>query len=508
MITDGRTKTVRCAVYCRKSTDEGLDQEFNSLDAQREGGEAFVVSQKSQGWVLVDERYEDGGYSGGTIERPALRRLLQDIEAGKIDCVIVYKVDRLSRSLLDFSRLMETFDEYDVAFVSVTQSINTKTSSGRLMLNILLSFAQYEREIISERTRDKMSAARRKGHFVGGSPPLGYDLKDGKLVVNEEEADRVRSIFSLYLESDGLLQLARQLNERGWTTKRWTTKSGKPKGGAPFRKNCLHKMLTNYTYVGKIHFRDEIHEGLHEGIVDPEVFERVGQKLLANRQSSGRGRTDRRPLLGGLLYCSACGDRMVHEASRRKQKRYRYYRCSHATERDSCAVSRISAGELEEAVLEEVRLIVQDPELLDAVIESLQSAQAEQCSRLAAEIKLLNRELGDANRELRKLAGQPDATERIADLNEQIARLEQRLAEFQEEEQRLLRRLPDEGEVENVLDQFDPVWEQLTIRERQDLMHLLVDRIDFDGDAGEFAVTFRTKIESPNQQHQTEEITT
>src|SRR5688572_9184801 len=222
--------TIRCAVYTRKSTEEGLEQAFNSLDAQRESAEAFIAAQRHEGWVCLPDKYDDGGFSGGNLDRPAMRRLLADIDAGKVDCVVVYKVDRLSRSLMDFARVMQTFDRHQVSFVSVTQQFNTTHSMGRLTLNILLSFAQFEREIISERTRDKIAAARRKGKFSGGMPLLGYDVASGpggaKLVVNEEEAEQVRAIFDLYIEHGALIPVVRELARRGWANKRWVTRKG------------------------------------------------------------------------------------------------------------------------------------------------------------------------------------------------------------------------------------------------------------------------------------------
>jgi site-specific DNA recombinase len=225
---------VRYAIYTRKSTEEGLEQEFNSLDAQRESGEAYIKSLTHEGWICLTDRYDDGGFTGGNMDRPALRRLLADIEAGKIDCVVVYKVDRLSRSLLDFARMMETFEKHRVAFVSVTQQFNTATSMGRLVLNVLLSFAQFEREIISERTRDKIAAARRKGKWSGGHPILGYDVDTNKkLLVNADEAVRVRAIFDLYLQRESLLAVVQELANRGWLNKRWTTRKGHERGGQP-----------------------------------------------------------------------------------------------------------------------------------------------------------------------------------------------------------------------------------------------------------------------------------
>jgi site-specific DNA recombinase len=227
--------TIRCAIYTRKSTEEGLEQEFNSLDAQRESGEAYVKSQQHEGWECLPDRYDDGGFTGGNMERPALRRLMADIDASQVDCVVVYKVDRLSRSLLDFARMMETFDRHRVAFVSVTQQFNTSTSMGRLVLNVLLSFAQFEREIISERTRDKIAAARRKGKWTGGMPPLGYDVdpRRSTLIVNEDEATQLRAIFTLYLEHQSLIATVRELDRRGWTNKHWTTRKGNQRGGNP-----------------------------------------------------------------------------------------------------------------------------------------------------------------------------------------------------------------------------------------------------------------------------------
>src|ERR1700730_18078214 len=268
---------IRCAIYTRKSTEEGLDQDFNSLQAQREAAEAFIQSQKHLGWVRLRDRYDDGGFSGGSLDRPALQQLLSDIEAGRVDCAVVYKVDRLSRSLLDFARLMERFERRSVSFVSVTQQFNTTASLGRLTLNILLSFARFEREIISERTRDKMSAARRKGKWVGGNPVLGYEVdpQGGRLVVNAKEAARVRKIFELFQSHSSVSDVVAELGRRGWSTKSRESKRGIRHGGKPFTKLALIRLLTNVIYKGKINYGAGRQKGGHQESVDSELWDAV-----------------------------------------------------------------------------------------------------------------------------------------------------------------------------------------------------------------------------------------
>ena len=277
---------MRCAIYTRKSSEEGLAQEFNSLDAQRESAEAFILSQRHAGWTAIAEHYDDGGYTGANLERPGLQRLQSDIEAGRIDCVVVYKVDRLSRSLLDFSRLMGIFEKRDVNLVSVTQPFNTTTSMGRLTLNVLLSFAQFEREIIAERTRDKMAGSRIKGKWVGGTPVLGYDVAPGggKLVINEEEASQVRTIFALYLEHRAVSPVLVEIQKRQWTTKRWTTKEGRLHPGRPFGHQDLVGLLGNVIYSGKVRYQGQTYSGEHAAIVEECVWARVRDML----QEGGR----------------------------------------------------------------------------------------------------------------------------------------------------------------------------------------------------------------------------
>jgi site-specific DNA recombinase len=350
---------VRCAVYTRKSTEEGLEQEFNTLNAQRESAEAFIKSQAHDGWTCLAEHYDDGGFTGGNMERPALQRLLADIEADKIDCVVVYKIDRLSRSLLDFARMMDTFERHHVAFVSTTQQFNSATSMGRLVLNMLLSFAQFEREIISERTRDKIAATRRKGKWTGGHPLLGYDVDDRrKLVVNEDEAARIRDIFALYLEREALLPVVQELARRGWTNKRWTTRKGRQRGGRPFTKTTLHQLLSNVVYVGKVRYKSEVHDGEHAAIVDADTWHKVQAVLEHNgRRSRVAVRTQFDALLKGLLRCAPCGSAMTPAHTRRGVRRYQYYTCVSAQQRGwhTCPSKSVPAGEIERFVVEQVR---------------------------------------------------------------------------------------------------------------------------------------------------------
>jgi DNA invertase Pin-like site-specific DNA recombinase len=271
----------RCAIYARKSTEEGLAQEFNTLEAQRESAEAYVQSQVHAGWTALAERYDDGGYTGANLDRPALRKLLVDIEAGRVDAVVIYKIDRLSRSLLDFARLMEIFERRKVSLVSVTQPLNTTSSLGRLTLNILLSFAEFERTMIADRTRDKMGAARRKGKWLGGMPVLGYDIAatGGKLVINAEEADRVKSIFALYLQHRSLASALAEMQARHWTTKHWITRDGKEHQGRPFTKAILRRLLKNVLYVGKVSHQDVVYAGEQAPIVEDSVWKLVNEKL-------------------------------------------------------------------------------------------------------------------------------------------------------------------------------------------------------------------------------------
>jgi DNA invertase Pin-like site-specific DNA recombinase len=320
----GRPK-VRCAIYTRKSTEEGLEQDFNSLDAQREACEAFIASQRHEGWVALSIQYDDGGYSGGTVERPALQRLLADIRGSKVDVVVVYKIDRLTRSLLDFAKIVEVFDAHGVSFVSVTQAFNTANSMGRLTLNVLLSFAQFEREVTGERIRDKIAASKRKGMWMGGYPPLGYDVKDRELIVNEAEAEAVRYIFRRYQDLGSVRLLKELLDTEGIVSKRRRAPDGRPYGGKPLTRGALYHMLQNRIYRGEIVHKTQAYHGEHEPIIDEDLWQKVQKTLAAHRVDRDAGNGNKHlSLLAGLIH-DAHGELMTPSHSVKKGIRYRYY---------------------------------------------------------------------------------------------------------------------------------------------------------------------------------------
>jgi len=349
-------RKLRCAVYTRKSSEEGLEQEFNSLDAQREACEAYIASQRSEGWVPVRDHYDDGGISGGTLERPALQRLLADIEEGLIDVVVVYKIDRLSRSLMDFSKLVEVFDRNDVTFVSITQSFNTTTSMGRLTLNILLSFAQFEREVTAERIRDKFAASRAKGIFMGGVPPLGYDVQSRKLIVNEAAAANVRYIFQRFSEVGSGTTILRELAQRGITTRQ----------GKPITKGFLYRLLNNRAYIGEAVHKGKSYPGEHDAIIDQDVWDAVRSILKESpRVRANRSRANTPALLKGLLW-GADGAAFSPSHTRKNGKLYRYYVSQTLLRHGagSCKVGRVSAAEIEGTVVDQLRTVFRQPEII------------------------------------------------------------------------------------------------------------------------------------------------
>jgi DNA invertase Pin-like site-specific DNA recombinase len=351
-------RKLRCAVYTRKSTDEGLDKEFNTLDAQREACEAYVASQRAEGWVLVRDRYDDGGFSGGTLERPALKRLLADIEQGTVDVIVVYKIDRLSRSLMDFAKLVETFEAHRVTFVSVTQSFNTTTSMGRLTLNILLSFAQFEREVIGERIRDKVAASKARGMWMGGKVPLGYDVARRKLVVNEAEAARVRRVFELFAETGSGVETVRRLQAEGITSK----------SGKLLDKGDVYKILNLRTYAGEVEHKGNIYRGEHEAIVPRDLWERAHAILqVSPRARAAQNRQHAPALLKGLIF-GVDGRALSPTHCVRRGRLYRYYVAQRVLKGDADGdgnlVRRVSAAQIEAAVVGQVSALLRQPEVV------------------------------------------------------------------------------------------------------------------------------------------------
>lgn len=391
------SKIVRCAVYTRKSTDEGLDQAFNSLDAQREACEAYAASQRHEGWECSSERYDDGGFSGGSLERPALKRLLADVAAGRVDVIVIYKIDRLTRALSDFARIVDVLDRAGASFVSVTQSFNTTTSMGRLTLNVLLSFAQFEREVGAERVRDKIAASKRKGMWMGGVCPLGYDVTNRALVVNEPEAKTVREIFQWYLELGSVPLLEAELRRRGLVSKVRTSRMGKVTGGKPFTRGALYVLLRNWVYIGRVAHGGETYEGRHDAILEPALFDQVQKRLNCNKPGGDRlCEIAKEPLLTGLLW-DEHDRRMTPNFSVKPNKRYHYYvsRPDHTSD-DNVPPVRVPAGDVERLVLDRLRQLLMDQSALLELLDSGMSARKmdkvfKNAQRLAALLACGNR---------------------------------------------------------------------------------------------------------------------
>lgn len=443
--------TVRCAIYTRKSTEEGLQQDFNTLDAQRESAEAYIASQKANDWVALPARYDDGGFSGANVDRPAFQQLMADVASGHIDCIVIYKIDRLSRSLTDFARVMETLESHNVTLISVTQHFNTTSSMGRLTLNILLSFAQFEREMISERTKDKIGAMRRRGKHWGGHPTLGYDVQrppdspgGTRLVVNPDEAEWVRGMFDLYIEHKAMLPVVEEVARRGWHKKAWTTKAGKEMGNGAIDKPAIWRILTNVIYLGKVTYAGEVYEGEHDAIVTPEVWEQVQKLLVRNGRGGGHapGSTRRDDaLLRGLIVCKACGSAMtptytVKQTKTAGRKRYRYYVCGRAIKRgkNKCECPSVPAAEIERFVVEEIARLGRDAVVRDKVLD--------------------------------------EAQKRLMDAGHGGRQLDRRAAT-------------------QMLDDFDAVWQVLSPAEQFRMIQLLVEHVAFDHADSRVAITFR-----------------
>jgi len=493
------TKQVRCAVYTRKSTDEGLEKDFNTLDAQREAAEAYIASQKHEGWTCLPHLYDDGGYSGGTIERPAFQQLMADVESNRIDCIVVYKIDRLSRSLMDFSRIMEVLERRGVSLVSVTQQFNTTSSMGRLTLNILLSFAQFEREIISERTRDKMTAARRKGKWTGGHPVLGYDVdpNGGRLLINEREAKQLRAIFRIYLKEGTLQRAVEVIRERELKTKRFKTRTGVWRGGIKIDKTTLHNILCNVLYLGKMKCKDEIVEGEHPAIIDQDTFQQVQRMLHANRTSGGiHIRNKSGALLKGIVRCKHCGCGMTHHFTTRGNRRYRYYVCIKAQKEgwSKCLAPSLPARELEDFVIEQIRVLGRDKKVLKETLTAAQEHLQEEISVLEEQRRQINQGIRSIGREIGELGARvgldDDATRRLGQMQDSLRSKQQETRQIDERIAIMQARLLKPDELAGAVESFDPVWESLSPTEKATLVHLLVDRVEYDARNESIALSY------------------
>jgi len=369
-------KTLRCAIYTRKSTEDGLEQEFNSLDAQYEACAAYALSQQHEGWVVIGARYDDGGFSGGNMERPGLKQLLADIKAGQIDIVLLYKIDRLTRSLTDFSKIVEVMDNAGASFVSITQSFNTTTSMGRLTLNMLLSFAQFEREVTGERIRDKIAASKKKGMWMGGPVPLGYEVQERKLLVNHAEAEQVRHIMRRYLALGNVPALAEDLNEQGYRTKVQRRTSGPHKGGCIFRRGTLYHLLSNRIYRGMIIHKDNVYDGEHEAIVDEALWNSVQERLASNACGLSRRRKHQHPSLLISKVFDGEGRAMTPSHAQRGSRRYRYY-VTRPEGVDGSPAWRVSAHDLEQLVCDQIARRISDERFVLELLKDCDSEAAD-----------------------------------------------------------------------------------------------------------------------------------
>ncbi len=494
--------TVRVAIYTRKSTEEGLDQEFNSLDAQRAAVEAFVQSQRGEGWLALQDHYDDGGFTGANIERPAFQRLMKEVAAGRVDVVAVYKIDRLSRSLLDFVRIMQSFTDHGVTFVSVTQQFNTTTSMGRLTMNLLASFAEFEREVISERTRDKIAATRRKGHYTGGRPILGFDVVEKKLVVNPAEAAEVRVMFGIYLEKKTLAGTVAELRRRGIRQKLRTTRKGQRQGGHPFDKTSLRHHLQNALYIGRVPFKGETFQGIHERIIDDETFDAVQHQLRQHAKSGGSSERNKwGVLLRGLLRCGVCGTAMTHHWTQKGARRHSYYVCEKMLKGRAvaCPGSRIAVAAIETAVVENIRGLGADASVLRATLQAAREAANAARPALEAERRRLEGKVAEHRNERGNLLaaiaeGTPGTralTERLASADSEAEAYAARIYEVKSKLKAIDDAPVQEDDFRGALATFDPVWNELFPKERARILTLLLESVVFTGKTGEVSITFR-----------------
>ena len=477
--------TKRCAVYTRKST-EPLDQEFNSLDAQRESAENYIKSQKINGWRLLPDHYDDGGFSGGNTERPALKRLMADIEAGKIDILVIYKMDRLSRSLLDFMNMAEFFEKHNVSFVSVTQDINTSTSSGRMMLNILMTFAQYEREVIAERIRDKIAGAKRRGKYCGGVPVLGYDVNSDtkKMLINEDEAAVIREIFSVYSKIGSARKVAKIMNDKGYRTKSWTSKKGVRHPGTKFNLKGIYRILSNPLYIGKVQHNGNIYDGEQDAIIDMKLWDKVQYLLKENsRRDRGSHQNAIASPFKGLLTCGYCGGAFGITYTKKKNRRYMYYLCIKDNDRadHECPLRRLSAGDVDKIILKQLARIFRTPSMLVKLYDEMRERESEHQAKLLARQTKLEAELQTVREQIRAGGDVVSLRQQFSELEDQLNAIQNELATLGE--------IYSAHELTDACGSIERIWEALFPAERYKLahQHFTVARFSYRGAAALFS---------------------
>ena len=477
---------VRCAIYTRKSTEDGLEQDYNTLDAQWDSCENYIKSQASRGWEVIPTHYDDGGFTGANTERPSFNRLITDVKTGLIDTVIVYKVDRLSRSLADFANMMELFDKHKVAFVSVTQYFDTSSSIGRMTLNILITFAQFEREMISERIRDKISSSRQKGKYMGGQRVLGYDVVEKKLVINENEKYQIQKIYDFYLNNRSINEIVDTINNWGWTTKQWKTKPGHLAGGKPFSKSLLYTILKNPLYIGKIRHHNKIYDGEHEGIISQEIYDKV--QLLMKKNKVNQTNTNRKriaSMLRGILFCSSCGSKMIKTYTKTKIKKYTYYTCLNAIKngKNKCVNKSVPSAKLDEFVVNHIREIASNPEFLNGFIEAFSKQKELDLVNIKTELKTLTVKLASYQIERDRMAldNNLNHIEALTRTSEQLEKVINRIKYLETKRNILMNTDLNAGEITVTLNKFFPIWDTLTLNEQNRILDKLFNQIIWDG---------------------------
>ena len=477
-------RILRCAIYTRKSSEEGLEQEFNSLDAQRESCEAFILSQKGQGWTQLLDHYDDGGFSGGNTERPGLKRLLADIDKGRIDVVVVYKIDRLSRSILDFTQMIDGFEKKNVLFSAVTQKVSTTDASGRMNLNILISFSQYEREIAGERIRDKLAAAKRKGKYCGGIPILGYDVNKERtrLVVNPAEAKTVDYIFRRFLQIRSMRRLAQDLNEQGYRTKQWTTKKGGPQGGFLWNTSHMYRLIKNRTYIGQVSHKEKFFPGEHDAIVDVDVWQAAQNALQESNSDKGSSpRIKTSSPLRGVIRCGHCGSSMAVTYTMKQGRRYCYYICVKDTKRavSDCPIKRIPAADIEKAVILQLGAIFRTPQVISGVLDKTYALEKVEIDRLLLQRNDILATRIPLEQELSKLLSMPgNQAQGIKEIQNKIDAVNSRANVLSKRHKILLGNTVTEASITKAFQTMDTFWDSLYPVEQQRLIELLVEVLE------------------------------